>query len=162
MNNLQSQLSNFLKTPKAQALIVKSIDIESHAARMKEILKSQISSLNSGVTGQNFLDYINVDDSVNIKQTGDRLELSVDINFDHEATHRDSLYPEGYPGGADLVYIFNNGYSARNHVYGTDRHGIFRVSRLTRPPMSFIQSAVSIFNSTSPAGIRAEYDGSYK
>ena len=84
--------------------------------------------------------------------------------------HRDSLDNElGYDGIKNIVALFNNGYHAKNYVYGWwDGHratgdGVLRSgydndfawvrSKKEREPLRFIQQAVADFN----ASYGAEY-----
>lgn len=45
--------------------------------------------------------------------------LVISVGFDRIGVHKPSLYPEGYPDGADIDVIFNNGWHAKNYVYGS-------------------------------------------
>lgn len=58
---------------------------------------------------------------------------------------RPSLYPAGYGGVNNIVALFNNGYTASHHVYGS-WHGNRVRSRLSRPGLHFMQAAVADFN----------------
>ena len=77
--------------------------------------------------------------------------------------HRDSLYSEGYDGVDNIVALLNNGYHARNYVYGwwdnhkptgdnSYRSGGFDSSdawvrsRKDREGLGFIQQAIQDFN----------------
>ena len=76
--------------------------------------------------------------------------------------HRDSLYPEEYDGVRNIVALLNNGYHARDYVYGWwDNHSptgdsIYRSglnassawirSRKDREGLHFIQQAINDFN----------------
>lgn len=77
--------------------------------------------------------------------------------------HRDSLYSEGYDGVDNIVAVLNNGYNARNYVYGwwdnhsptgdnSYRSGGFNSkdawvrSKKERTGLHFIQQAVQDFN----------------
>lgn len=78
--------------------------------------------------------------------------------------HRDSLENDhGYEGIDNIVALFNNGYDARNYVYGwwnghtattdevsfrsgTDGDYAWVRSKLSRPALNFIQQAVADFN----------------
>lgn len=78
--------------------------------------------------------------------------------------HRESLYPEGYDGVNNIVALLNNGYHARDYVYGSwDGHSptgesIMDLTRTTdfsayirsrkdREGLGFIQQAIQNFNS---------------
>lgn len=76
--------------------------------------------------------------------------------------HRDSLYSDGYDGVDNIIAVLNNGYHAKNYVYGDwDGHaptGEMRFdgrsiennayirSRKDREGLKFIQQAVQDFN----------------
>lgn len=77
--------------------------------------------------------------------------------------HRDSLYSEGYDGIDNIVALLNNGYHARNYVYGWweghsptgdnsyrsggfDSNDAWVRSRKDRNGLGFIQQAVQDFN----------------
>lgn len=87
----------------------------------------------------------------------------VEVRFDKAALHRDSLENDlGYEGIDNIVALFNNGYHAKNYVYGWwDGHsatgdGVLRSgpsgdfawvkSRREREPLLFMQEAVDEFN----------------
>lgn len=76
--------------------------------------------------------------------------------------HRDSLSPEGYDGVRNIVALLNNGYHAKNYVYGyweghsptgesrfdgrsIDTSAYIR-SRKDREGLQFIQQAINDFN----------------
>lgn len=76
--------------------------------------------------------------------------------------HRDSLCPETYDGVRNIVALLNNGYHAKNYVYGTwDNHtpsgearfdgrstdtSAYIRSRKDREGLRFIQQAIQDFN----------------
>lgn len=76
--------------------------------------------------------------------------------------HRDSLYSDGYDGVRNIVALLNNGYHAKNYVYGDwDGHAptgeskfdgrsidtsAYIRSRKDREGLHFIQQAVQDFN----------------
>lgn len=76
--------------------------------------------------------------------------------------HRNSLYPDGYDGVSNIVALLNNGYRAKNYVYGDwDGHSptgesrfdgrsidtsAYIRSRKDREGLHFIQQAVNDFN----------------
>lgn len=86
--------------------------------------------------------------------------------FDHNALHRDSLESDfGYDGIDNIVALFNNGYHARNYVYGwwnnhkPSGESVYRSgigegdyawvrSKKEREALQFMQDATSEFNST--------------
>lgn len=64
--------------------------------------------------------------------------------------HRDSLENDlGYNGVDNIVALFNNGYHARNYVYGRwSSHDITVRSKKERDALRFIQQAVRNFNNS--------------
>lgn len=80
--------------------------------------------------------------SISVSGTTGTVEIDIDKN------HRPSLWPEGYPDGwDDMAQLFNNGYNAKNYVYGNWNGKRIR-SRRSMPAMHFIQRAVDSFNGT--------------
>jgi len=87
--------------------------------------------------------------------------FTIYITFDDDL-HRDSLYSDGYEGVRNIVAVLNNGYHAKNYVYGDwDNHAptgeskfdgrsidtsAFIRSRKDREGLHFIQQAVQDFN----------------
>lgn len=88
---------------------------------------------------------------------------SVIYVFFGDDLHRDSLYSDGYDGIRNIVALLNNGYHAKNYVYGyweghsptgeskfdgqsIDSSAYIR-SRKDREGLQFIQQAVQDFNS---------------
>lgn len=61
-----------------------------------------------------------------------------------EAPGRASLYPKKYDGVDNIVAIFNNGYTAQDHVYGK-WHGKYVSSLDKRQGSFFMQKAVDAF-----------------
>lgn len=82
----------------------------------------------------------------------------IHINFPHEDAHRDSWYPEGYPEGADLIFLFNEGYDASKQIWIKYEDKTMRFSLVHRDPLYFIQKAVTIYNSKNSPNIKAEYN----
>ena len=103
------------------------------------------------------------------KLTGDNRWHEVKMFFDSDYS-RPSLYEDGYDGIDNIIALFNNGYVARQSVYGAwDGHkptgeSIFHSytaensphipSKIGRPTLEFMQKAVHDFN--------AEYGEKYK
>ena len=83
-----------------------------------------------------------------IKRTDGSVEIAV--RFSPDAIRRNSLWVSGYPNGVDnIVALLNNGYNARDYVYGVwDRNpsaGVITSVR-EREPLYFMQRAVREFN----------------
>jgi hypothetical protein len=89
-------------------------------------------------------------------------EWRVDLFFTDDLS-RESLYSEQYDGIVNIIALFNNGYLARDTVYGfwdnheyTGEWNVLRVlpganfayirSKIGRPALQFIQEAVRSFN----------------
>lgn len=69
-------------------------------------------------------------------------QLAINIGFNRENIHRNSLYQEGYPEGADIDVIYNNGWHAKNYVYGTLSNGVRIKSKKDFNTTDFIRQAV--------------------
>lgn len=173
---LNAKLEDWSKTDKGRKAIGKAIKgsvgvagrpatdtmMMKYAQRMKDILREEIAEIKSKSTGDSYLDHIDINNSVSIIISEGKECLCVGISFDHSLMHRDSLFPSGYPDGIDVAYLVNNGYSASNHVYGTDRHGNNIASTLSREENNYIQRAVSRFNAEmSKKGVVAEFNANY-
>lgn len=87
----------------------------------------------------------------------------ITMNFDPAMSKRDSLYPEGYPDGAeDIVALMNHGYSARGVVYGYwPKAGKQIRSLQSRNGAYFIQQAASWFNQKYAGEAVLEWDEKY-
>lgn len=110
---------------------------------------------------ESVMEHINdMESSGRIIKTPDGFRVSL---YFHGDLHRDSLDNDlGYEGIDNIVALFNNGYHAKNYVYGWwDGHrptgeSISRSlynddfawvrSRKEREPLHFIQKAVHVFN----------------
>lgn len=79
----------------------------------------------------------------NIQKNSDGTSV-IYINFGGDLS-RDSLYKEKYGGVDNIIAIFNNGYHAKNYVYGY-WHDQPTHSRKNRDGLHFIQQAISDFN----------------
>lgn len=67
---------------------------------------------------------------------------------------RQSLDPGSYYGIDNIVALFNNGYSARDYVFG-EWHGRETASMIQRPGLHFLETAVDDFNSSYGTKINA-------
>lgn len=110
---------------------------------------------------ESVMEHINgLESAGQIRKTPDGYEIALYFEGD---LHRDSLENDlGYEGVDNIVALFNNGYHARNYVYGWwNRHkatgdGVLRSgvgtdfawvrSKKEREPLHFIQQAVHDFN----------------
>lgn len=88
--------------------------------------------------------------------------LEVDIKFNVDALHRDSLAPDKYPDGVDnIVLHFTTGWDARGVVRG-EWHGKETWSLQHREGANFIESAVEAFGGMLPEGVIAETGADYR
>ncbi len=89
-------------------------------------------------------------------------DIEVDLTFDRDAVHRDSLYPEKYPEGVDnIVRLFSVGYSTDQRVFGRWK-GENIPSALRLGGSAFMQQAVAEFNDKYTSnGTKATLDPSY-
>ena len=67
--------------------------------------------------------------------------ISVGVGFNRDAIYRGSLYAEKYDG-ADTDVLYNNGWQAKNYVYGTNRQGFRYRSKKDFNTTDFIRKAV--------------------
>lgn len=74
--------------------------------------------------------------------------LVIDINFDPEMLHRDSLYPKGHPKGiSDIIVHLTHGWDAQGEVFGYwKRAGDVIRSAKHMDKNEFLKRAVSEFN----------------
>lgn len=125
---------------------------------LRGYLIESINNLDSEPAKKRFLDAIIVNHEF-IKGTG----WIVNICFDEKLVSSKSLWDEGYPNGAYLPTLFNNGYSASDYVYGCDNHGEYIRSKIVRQGYNFIKCAVDKYNSVHNGdGTKAEYNEIYK
>lgn len=110
---------------------------------------------------ESVMEHINgLESAGQIRKTPDGYEIALYFEGD---LHRDSLDNDlGYEGVDNIVALFNNGYHARNYVYGwweghkATGDGVLRSgvgtdfawvrSKKEREPLHFIQQAVHDFN----------------
>lgn len=105
------------------------------ADKFIEVLQGEISSLGASIDAE-------LTHSSPYKVGDNRYQITVDFSG---GVHRESLYPEGYPGGINnIVALLNKGYSAGKKVYGV-WHGQQIASLQHRDGLGFISSAVSNF-----------------
>lgn len=128
---------------------------------------------------ESVMEHINgLESAGQIRKTPDGYEIALYFAGD---LHRDSLDNDlGYEGVDNIVALFNNGYHARNYVYGWwDGHkatgdGVLRSgvgtdfawirSKKEREPLHFIQQAVHDFNANYGAdyGVTAIAGAAYE
>ena len=71
----------------------------------------------------------------------------IDIEFPEDVIRRKSLYPEKYEVIDNIISLFNNGYQAKNTVYGYWATAGKRVTSISsRPSLAFMQDAINNFN----------------
>lgn len=93
-------------------------------------------------------------------------KYEIHVNFNHEELDRESLWKQGYPGGVDnIAALMNQGYSAKDYVYGewpTGSGNRIR-SKKSRQGAHFMQAAVEHFNTQygpyAIAELSDEYEG---
>ena len=85
-----------------------------------------------------------------------------DIEFNHTDAERAAFWSGGKWPKADLIYLFDVGYS-----YSSDNppagiwHGRRTVAKTSRVGKHFVRKAVTRYLATAPAGTEVEIDGSY-
>lgn len=118
-------------------------DAEKYGKRFIEILKEQLSSIQSKTTQDAFLSYF---EPIKVTTASSSGVCEVSINFDSSMTHRESLYPSKYPEGVELQYLFSTGYKAKKFAYGIDRHNRKIRSKRIRKGLDYMSRARAIFN----------------
>lgn len=167
-NTINNELRNFLKTDAGKRLAnsqsktgKSTVSYFKYAnylgTRMSALLREEMVNIKSKTTGEAFLGHIVIDEPIFIKNVGWELNIS----FNHPLLHRQSLYPDKYPNGVDLAYLFNNGYSASKYLYGIDRHGHNVVSSISREANNFIERSVMRFNVEMNGKAIAKYSSNY-
>lgn len=176
MTNLEKQLLNFQKSDKYKKIIADKSKqdknfgksngsggteslAKQYGLKMKEILLKEINTLDSASAIERFTNAIVVEPKF-INGIG----WIVDIRFDEDEVTSNSLWwqNQSYEIGAYLPSIFNNGYTAKNYVYGKNNNGESMRSKLSRSPIPFIQNAINRFNAEfSKTGTRAECNEIY-
>lgn len=88
------------------------------------------------------------------------------INFDQDAIHRESLYPDGSErntdGAYDIVALLNHGYEADGRVYGYwEPAGKVIGSLQSREGLFYIQSAAEAFEQLYGDAAHISYNEKY-
>lgn len=126
-------------------------------AKLKEML---IAAAQSAGLPESVMSHINsIESSGIVRLPNGACEIYLYFGGD---LHRDSLYSDGYDGVQNIVAVLNNGYHARDYVYGNwDSHShigesvfdgdgtdssTFIRSRKDREGLHFIQQAIIDFN----------------
>lgn len=177
---LNAKLEDWSKTDKGRKAIGKAIKgsvgvagrpatdtmMMKYAQHMRDILREEIAAIISTTTGDDFLNYIDIDSSIKVITANGKEQLSVGISFNKDFVMRNSLYSDKY----DPVYmptLVNNEWNVKteNRVSGYDRWGTFTVGVkkwIHEGDKGFIQRAVDRFNAEmSPKGVIAEYRADY-
>lgn len=112
---------------------------------LKSVLQKEISS-NPNLSTEASTSIGDISTSAPTKIGKDTYRIGVFFSGD---LHRPSLAPTQYPDGIEnIAALLNNGYEARNFVYGTwNGHGGKIRSRKSRPGAHFVQNAARIFES---------------
>lgn len=93
---------------------------------------------------------------------GVSVRAECDIEFNHEDAKRAAFWSGGKWPSADLIYLFDVGYS-----YSSDNppagiwHGRRTVAKTSRTGTHFIRKAADRYLASAPAGVEVEIDGSY-
>lgn len=173
MSSIESKLRAFEKTERFKKLVAKKIKVDpnfgaaskGHGSKdvaiqygkaMKKILQDEILPIKSSYSKKSFLDYIIISEEF-VNGSG----WVVNVSFDEEKMHRESLYPEKYHDGVQLDEIFNEGYSARAYAYGVNQYGDAIYSKKQRDALYFVQRAVDNFNTKYKGKAIAEYNRKY-
>lgn len=92
-------------------------------------------------------------------------QYQIDVVFPTEIIRRESLYSDEYDGVDNIIALFNNGYKAKNPVYGYWKPADKRVrSTVSRSSLKFMQEAIDEFNSAygNQYACRAKLGEQYK
>ena len=95
---------------------------------------------------------------------GGAVSAKCEIEFDHNAAKRAAFWSGGKWPEADLLILFNNGWS-----FASDRppwgtwHGRRTVAATSGPRQGkgFVRKAVNNYLSSAPSGVAVEIDGTY-
>lgn len=127
------------------------------AENMAQILRSEVMEIRN-IYGEPFLDHIEVGEPMPNPDGSYR----VNVWFNRDEMHRDSLYPEKYPDGIEnIALLFAKGYDARTQVFGVDSHGKSVASLTHRGPNDFMGRAISRFNENMRGFAVAEANEQY-
>ena len=137
--------------------IVTEADMQAAASKMIDVLRSTARSYGLPASVMRHFDSL---ECSKIHEMPDG--SSVIYIYFGDDLHRDSLYSDGYDGVRNIVALLNNGYHARNYVYGdwaghspTGESGFdgrsvgtsaYIRSRKDREGLHFIQKAIQDFN----------------
>ena len=156
---LRSKLNAFLNSAEGKQKVAGCVDASTDIAAVESAFVGVMLGCASGASGV-ASDFHACGASIS---TG-RGEIIATIPFEFGNKHRDSLYPAGYSGVDNIVALFNNGYSARNTVYGL-WHGSKIKSLQSRDGLRFIQAAKQSFEGAQIGNARVlsiEIDGEYE
>lgn len=149
--SILNKLNKYMSTTKAKQAVKKSMsantiaNIHYYAERLKEILQDEVSIITSSTTGEAYLNYINIDNGINIVNQHGEEYLSVELYFSDEVL-RESLYFEKY-GFIYMPYIVNNGTKQPNNIiWGFDRHGNYVSNSFQSQYIGFMNRAIDKFN----------------
>ena len=137
-------INNYIQTGTSSVTITGNIITEAQMAEAAEKMKSILIQCSSGLPSSVQAHVANTSIGA-ITQTGPS-SYSVELSFEGDM-FRESLQPSIYGGVDNIVALFNNGYFARNEVYG-DWHGYRVFSKKERAGTHFVTHAVAVFNST--------------
>ena len=154
--SIEQKIQEFLRSPAGQAKI--------EAYKTAEITQEVLNLQNAVIQEQNELPFsFGVSNGVvTFSSVGGITTAECDIEFDHEDAKRTAFWSGGKWPYADLIYLWNNGfsYSSNRPPYGT-WHGRRTVASTSRAATHFVQGAVNRYLSSAPQGVSVEIDGSY-
>lgn len=133
-----NDLGEYLKTIDAFQIGANVSNINQAEKDMKTILADVINretSLPIRVRAMLISNIISVQEEIDEKQ-------AISIGFNREQIHRASLYAPGYPEGADIDVLYNNGWHAKNYVYGRNTQGFPIKSKKEFDTTDFIRQAI--------------------
>jgi len=133
--------------------------VKGAATQAASFYGDEIADIKSQTTGESFLDYILVDESVTTIEKNGTVYVCISLQFDEVMMRRQSLVSEET---VNIAKIFNQGYEAEYSVFGYDRHGQFINSLTQREGLHFVENAISKFNNRYRKNIAyAEFNRSW-
>ena len=158
-NSLMKKLNTYAATPKGKKAIKDVVDGSKKSGKRLASGDKIISEADMDAAADRLIEIIKSLLPDSIKTVGDSLgrslpeeqatgETEVKIYFNEAELRRESLRSDLFPDGIDnIVALLNNGYNARNYVYGEWKgHNVWVRSRKDREPLLFMQKAVDEFN----------------
>lgn len=99
---------------------------------------------------------------ITFSSAGGITKAECEIEFNHQDAERTAFWSGGKWPSADLIFLFDVGYSySSDHPPTGIWHGRRTVAQTNRAGRHFVRNAVDRYLSSAPAGVEVEIDGSY-